>query len=247
MRVCVLDIESEKLIEDWNKPWEGGLSVCGLWVNWAGGSMGEMRLYQLDELECAIRDIEEADVLVSKNGIRYDVPALEGMLGISLGLGEFGRTLNVRSHVDLQRIVEEALGFRVSLDNMAHATLGRAKDGVGAMAPTLWKDGRFARLHTYNMRDLALTRDLFLFAQTYGYILVTVDGQVVRIPCHVPGGVPRWQPLPAESKRKPNYEPATDRQIAAIQRLYGYEWRPTPGFTKVQASELIKSLKEVGR
>lgn len=236
MRVCVLDIESQELIRDWNKPWEGGLSVCGLWVSWSGG---EFRLYQRDELEYAVRDIEEADVLVSKNGLGYDVPALEGL---------WEQPLNVRSHVDLQRIVEEALGFRVSLDNMAHTTLGRAKDGAGAMAPTLWKDGRFARLHTYNMRDLGLTRDLFFFAQQYGYVLVTVDGNVVRIPCHVPGGVPRWQPLPPSEKRKPNYAPPTERQLQALTKIWAAKgvpsWRPPDGLTKDQASKMIQESRQ---
>ena len=243
MRVCVLDIESQELIRDWNKPWEGGLSVAGVWVSWTGGAMGEFRLYQRDELEFLGDALGSADVVVTKNGARYDLPALDDFLKET----PHGGMPPLKHHCDLQVLATEALGYRVSLDNLAWATLRRGKDASGAMAPTLWKEGRYSALHTYNMRDIALTRDLFFFARDYGYLLATTDAGDVRLPMSVPGGVDAWvAPLPSQNRRI-NYEPATDRQIAAIQRLYGYEWRPTPGFTKVQASELIKSLKEVGR
>lgn len=240
--MCVLDIESQRLIEDWNRPWEGGLSVAGIWVSWAGGSMGEFRLYQQDESQGLADVLEYADLVVGKNSEGYDIPAIEGLLK---------RPLRLQAHCDLQALTTRALGYRVSLDALAWATLRRAKDGFGAMAPVLWKDGRMARLHTYNMRDLALTRDLFFFARDYGYLLVEVDGECRRLPIEVPGGVTAWVPVAKEQKR-PSFEPATPKQIQFIRQLWRTrgvsDWEPVTPLTKSEASGMIQQMQsaEVG-
>ena len=73
------------------------------------------------------------------------------------------------------------LGHRVSLDNLAKATLGLGKTNDGLGAIELWQQGRIEELSEYCQQDVEITRKVFIAGWQDGYLLYTKDGQVTEI------------------------------------------------------------------
>lgn len=115
---------------------------------WDGTMLEELAFY-----------LEEADLVVTWNGILYDIPVLSALLG---------RRINLNGHYDIldeiwKNVPRKEKGW--SLDKIAQETLGRGKNGKGVSAPHLFQSGQIAKLFTYCMEDVALTRDLFYTIQ----------------------------------------------------------------------------------
>jgi DEAD/DEAH box helicase domain-containing protein len=66
----------------------------------------------------------------------------------------------------------------LSLDSICKATLGIGKTGHGAHAPVLIRDEKWAEVYAYNLQDVRLTRKLFEFIRTYGFL---IDGKSNKI------------------------------------------------------------------
>src|SRR3989344_5685113 len=81
--------------------------------------------------------------------------------------------------IDLLAEVERACGFRVSLNNLSSATLGRSKSGDGLEALRWFKEGRIEDVKRYCLDDVALTRDLYEYGSAHGYVkmISRTDGE----------------------------------------------------------------------
>ena len=141
-----------------------GISWGCIWT-----SDQQMHHYDWLDLERMAAKIESLDLLVSFNGVGFDAPLLAGCLG---------REIPWPPHCDLMLPIHDALGYRVSLDDMATANLGITKTGYGGHAPQLWRDGKYGALAAYCARDVELTRDLYMLALR-GWLLAP-DGRRVR-------------------------------------------------------------------
>jgi DEAD/DEAH box helicase domain-containing protein len=73
--------------------------------------------------------------------------------------------------LDLLERVFRRLGYRISLDNLAQATLGIKKNGQGLQAIEWWKQGEIEKLVHYCEQDVRITHNLYLFGQEYGYLM----------------------------------------------------------------------------
>ena len=175
MKTLVLDLETQQLVSDWSKPWEAGLSVCGVWISWMGGPAGRLRLYDPGSIENVIPLIEAAEIVVTYNGDKFDLPFLGGLV----------RAFKVRKHIDLLALIKAETGRRWSLDNITRATLGRCKTGKGSSAPLLWTRNEYASLYSYCLDDVSLTRDLYTFACQHGYVLGDSDEGIQQIELHL--------------------------------------------------------------
>lgn len=226
MNYLVLDLETQKLVQDWGKPHEAGLAVCCVWTSWDERFhlFGPSDLEQMKSRLASWYDLKDP-LLVSYNGITFDFRVLAGL----------GAGCVTDYHCDMAVEIQRGAGRRHKLEDVARATLARGKSGHGHQAPDLYQTGQLARLHAYCMDDVALTRDLFLFAQRYGYVVVGDHA----IPITVPGCTAG----PRAAREPPSKEPATEKQVAYIRRLQGYDWQPTPGLTKHQAGEMIEAIK----
>ena len=81
------------------------------------------------------------------------------------------------------QVVYERLSYRLSLDNLAQATLGAPKSADGLMALQWWKEGKIEEITRYCRDDVRITRDLYLFGLANGFLLFTNKaGQDVRVP-----------------------------------------------------------------
>jgi DEAD/DEAH box helicase domain-containing protein len=158
--VVVFDVETRKLAQDvggWDalRRGEGGLACMVVWDN----RTGLPHIYDAHTLQWGIHHIEGADVVLSFNGIEFDVPFLEGVSG---------RKLVIPVHLDLLQLVWQAIQGRKkgnTLDELSKRTLGQGKISKGTCAPVLADEGRWAELINYCIYDVDLTRRLFRFVQ----------------------------------------------------------------------------------
>ncbi|MGD8519441.1 MAG: ribonuclease H-like domain-containing protein, partial [Anaerolineae bacterium] len=67
--------------------------------------------------------------------------------------------------VDMLDHIHHKLGFRVSLDNLAGATLGTAKSADGLQAVAWYKQGRMQEILDYCQQDVKVTRQLYEYGQ----------------------------------------------------------------------------------
>jgi DEAD/DEAH box helicase domain-containing protein len=69
---------------------------------------------------------------------------------------------------DILEVVANRLGFRVKLDNLAHATLGVGKSGDGLQAIEYYRQGKIEELRQYCLDDVKITQQLYEAGQQYG-------------------------------------------------------------------------------
>ena len=85
--------------------------------------------------------------------------------------------------LDLLERVHRSLGYRVSLDNLARATLNAPKREWPAGPCLPWKEGRLDEIEKYCRKDVELTRDLYLRGLKDGFLLFTSKaGREARVP-----------------------------------------------------------------
>ena len=180
MEATTFDLETMKLAQDLDGGWaalrrgEGGVSCLVLW----SARTGRPHLFDANTLSESISMLEASDVVLSFNGVGFDVPVLEGVSG---------KGIHLKEHLDLLQLIWEAIGKQkgYTLDECGQRTLGWGKNGHGEMAPQLAEDGRWTELLEYCLGDVVLTLELFTYAQKNGGI-IGIDGELLRLP------LPEW-------------------------------------------------------
>jgi DEAD/DEAH box helicase domain-containing protein len=125
------------------------------------------------DVDALIDKLREADLVVGFNIKSFDYLVLEPY--ISFSLEEELPTFDM-----LERIYRK-LGFRVSLDNLAQATLGTAKSGDGLQSIEWWHDGKIDLVEAYCRTDVEITRELHEYACRTGDLLFTRSGSPQRV------------------------------------------------------------------
>ena len=131
-------------------------------------------------IEAFAKAIEEAEFIVSYNGLWYDLHALQGAVG---------RHVNPKYHIDLWDRIKDSLGGEYwgkgawKLDRVARDTIGIGKTSAnGAFAPSLFQEGRIGELVTYLYRDTWILWRLFEHVVDEGWVL-NPDGGRLYVDC----------------------------------------------------------------
>ena len=136
--------------------------------------------YTQDNLAAFFSLLREADAVVGFNSLRFDCAVLQPFAPYNLA------TL---PHVDLLRRIQDTLHYRVSLDNVAQATLDAPKSADGLQALQWWKEGRLDKIEAYCRDDVLLTQRLYCFGLEHGFVLFrNKAGQRVRVPVNFSNG-----------------------------------------------------------
>lgn len=159
----VLDIETQNLFSD-----VGGkenliklsLSVAGVF-SYADNAFLTFTEHEMPRFENLL---EKTDLIIGFNINHFDLPILQKYLSIDL---------NKISTLDIMNEVINAMGHRVSLDDLASNTLGKRKSANGLMAVQYWREGRIDELKKYCLDDVRLTRDLYEHGLKNGEIKFT--------------------------------------------------------------------------
>ncbi len=118
-------------------------------------STGEFSSFYMEELPKLWPILERADVIIGYNTEHFDLPILNKYY--------VGDLTKIRS-IDLLKEVQQVLGRRLRLDNIAEATLDRHKTGSGMQGVQWWKNGEHEKVRDYCIEDVRITRDLYDYA-----------------------------------------------------------------------------------
>jgi DEAD/DEAH box helicase domain-containing protein len=173
LRYMVLDVETRRSAREvggWHRAADMGVSVAVLYDSGTDAFLP----FEQDALPEMFRLLAQADLVVGFNILGFDYAVLQAFAGI---------LLNALPTLDMLAHVHKRLGRRVSLDNLAQATLNAEKSAEGLAALRWWKEGRLAQIAEYCRRDVDLTRRLYLYGCEYGHVFCSdARGGRVRIP-----------------------------------------------------------------
>jgi DEAD/DEAH box helicase domain-containing protein len=173
VRFGVLDVETRRSAQEvggWGNAHKMGVSAAVLFDSRDGG----FRSFGQEELPELFRVLCELDLVVGFNVKRFDYSVLSGASKLYFG---------GLPTLDMLEVVYKRLGYRLSLNALAGATLGVAKSADGLQALAWWKDGRLDKIVEYCTKDVEVTRDLYLYGRKHGHLLFANKyKQVVRVP-----------------------------------------------------------------
>ncbi len=174
LRYCVMDLETQRLASEvggWQNSHLMRVSVAVLFDS----VTGRYTAYPEDRVGEMLKRMAEFEMVVGFNIRRFDYQVLSAYTAEDLAR---------LPTLDLLAEVHDRLGYRLSLQALASATLGAAKGADGLQAVRWWRQGNMKDLTEYCRLDVKLTRDLFLFGQDQGHLLFTrkKDAAVLRVP-----------------------------------------------------------------
>lgn len=118
--------------------------------------------YTEENVADLVAEIKDADLVVGFNQLNFDFPVLGNYTREKLG---HLPTVDMLDHLHRQ------LGFRVSLDNLASATLQTGKSADGLQAVRWWREGNLEALFAYCEQDVLVTKRLFEFGRQHRHVM----------------------------------------------------------------------------
>ena len=172
-RYGVLDIETQRSAKEvggWHRAERMKVS-CAVLYDSQKDAFFE---YVEGQIPSLLEKLHELDLVIGFNIKRFDYRVLSAYTDM-----DFGRIPTL----DLLEKVKDRLGYRLSLDHLASATLDAGKTADGLDALRWWKEGKMAKILEYCRSDVAITRDLFRFGREKRYVLFRNKAeQIVRLP-----------------------------------------------------------------
>jgi DEAD/DEAH box helicase domain-containing protein len=172
----VLDVETQFLTEQIAGGWTAvdKLKVA-LVVTWDGKN--GMRVWYEEDAPRLLMELRNFQPIVTFNGENFDFKVLS-----AYGPVDFLASKST----DMLAIMTKKLGFRVKLESVAQATLGRGKIGSGKDSVVWWQSGdpeKRQKVVEYCKKDVELTRDLYFFGKEKGYVSIddTKQGGIRRV------------------------------------------------------------------
>jgi len=187
-----LEIQEDPAVVGWENTFELKMSSC---VAYSYATKQYHFFGHTDEERIRCLEFLNGATCVTFNGIKFDSKVL---LGNDRRVSPLGETCNISKSVTepvyswknfdiymkiLLKLTKNTDCTNVmdnkayhgkglySLDTMCTKTLGISKNGDGALAPKLFKDGKFYELLQYNLQDVRMTKQLFEFIQEHKYAL----------------------------------------------------------------------------
>ncbi|HOT90686.1 MAG TPA: ribonuclease H-like domain-containing protein [Anaerolineae bacterium] len=117
--------------------------------------------YTEADIPALVGELQAADLIVGFNLYGFDYPVLKRYTSVDL---------NRLPTLDMLAELHKQLGFRVSLDSVAAATLGINKSADGLQAVQWWKEGRLEDIFTYCEKDVDITRQVYEFGHQRHYV-----------------------------------------------------------------------------
>lgn len=178
MRCVTFDLEIAEPISEHKDGWAAAKrGECGVASVVCFDTITDrFHLYDPFNIENCIKHLNAADLIVSFNGIEFDVPCLSGYTGLAIH----------RPHYDILQDIWTSLGDGKrghgvwGLGKCAERALGIGKSGSGESAPKLLHEGRIAELLDYNLNDVHLTRRLANYIHDHGSV-PRPDGTPLRL------------------------------------------------------------------
>lgn len=174
MAPLVFDIETKNTFFEVgeNDPAKLDISVVGIY----DFETNELKAFQEHEFKDMWPYFEKADSLIGYNSNHFDIPLLNKY---------YNGDLTAIKSIDLMKTIQESLGRRIKLQDVASATLGVSKSGQGLDAVTWWKEGAIDKIIEYCLKDVAITRDLYNHIKTNKKVSIPDGSNVYRIDLNI--------------------------------------------------------------
>jgi len=172
-RILFLDLETQRSAEEvggWQNKHLMRLAVGVIYDS----KEDSFDIFKEDRVHDLIAKLKTADLVVGFNIADFDYHVLKGYSPF--------RFSELKTFDILQEISRQ-LGYRLSLNHLAHKTLKMEKSADGLQSLQWFKEGKIEEVIAYCQKDVEITRDLFLFGLANGHLLFeTKSGRLVRLP-----------------------------------------------------------------
>ena len=155
------DIETQRLADEvggWGNIHLMRLAVAVLYDRFTNS----FEIFTEDKVEGLIERLQDFDLVVGFNIKRFDYLVLGAYTPL-----DFKAVPTFDILVD----IHQRLGFRLSLSHLAEQTLGKSKTADGIQAVRWFREGNLDELTNYCRDDVAITRELFEFGLSHGYLI----------------------------------------------------------------------------
>lgn len=155
MTTLIFDLETQLLAEDvggWNNISKMKLAVA-VTLN---PETGEFVHYREADASALLDALRAADLVVGFNTDRFDFEVLRPYAG---------NTPFQPKSLDMLVQLQSTLGFRLSLDALAAATLNKGKSADGLQAVRWFREGKIEQVLEYCQQDVQVTYDLYQFGR----------------------------------------------------------------------------------
>jgi DEAD/DEAH box helicase domain-containing protein len=158
--IIYFDLETQKSASDvggWDNKRDMRMSVGVTF----GTRDGQYKIFGEAKVNDLINELMRADLVVGFNILNFDYEVLAGYSPLDL------RQVPT---LDLMKDLEDKLGFRLSLEALAKATLNAPKIADGMQALRWWKEGKLMEIAEYCCYDVKLTKALHEYGQRHGQV-----------------------------------------------------------------------------
>jgi DEAD/DEAH box helicase domain-containing protein len=165
MDKIVLDIETKNTFADVG----GQEHLTDLNISFVGIYSYDKNQYlsffenELDKLSLVFKN---AGLIIGFSINRFDIPILNKYLNFD--------ALEIE-RLDILDEIEEKLGHRIGLGQLAYTNLKIGKTAHGLEAIKFYKEGRLEDLKNYCLNDVKITKDLYELGLKQGYLLVPTN------------------------------------------------------------------------
>lgn len=161
MNIVFFDLETQNLFQD-----VGGREninklrlSCGVTYS---TSTDNFTVYWEKDAQALIDELKNADRVIGFNLIGFDYRVLQS----------YAPKFNFASvrTLDLLQNIHQTLGFRLSLDAIAEASLGESKSADGIRAVEWFRAGELDKVAKYCQLDVDITRRVYEFGRDHGFV-----------------------------------------------------------------------------
>ena len=169
-RILYFDLETQKSADDvggWGNIHNMKLAVGVVWDSYEQ----EYFSYLEGAASQLVKKLRTADLVVGFNVKKFDYGVLQPYADFDL---------DEITTFDMLIDVNKKLGHRLSLNHLAENTLNAEKSADGLVSLQWYKEGKIDKIIAYCKQDVEITRDLFLYGESHGYVKYSTRSGVAK-------------------------------------------------------------------
>ncbi|MBI5838741.1 MAG: ribonuclease H-like domain-containing protein [Chloroflexi bacterium] len=161
MNYVFFDLETQNLFQDVGGRQNVGQLKLACGVTWSS-EKNEFSVYWEKDAPALIAELKSATKVIGFNLINFDYQVLQPYAPET----RFASIPTLDLLLDISRL----LGFRLSLDTIASASLGAAKTADRVQSVEWFRNGELDKVAEYCKADVDITRRVYEFGRDNGYI-----------------------------------------------------------------------------